>query len=381
MNLLSQLSSSSSSSTVADASCGPIPEVKRICLIRPSALGDVCRTVPILATLKQAYPAASIDWVVQDSFVPAIIAHPGLAEAIPFPRQRFGAATHNPRAMLELIRWLNALRKRSYDIVYDCQGLARSGFFTWCTRAPRRIGFRDAREFGALGYTHRLQVESELHTVDRMLGLLAADGLKPVPAMQLYVPSAGRDAWNQLRQDIEIEGDAPYAVLAPTSRWAAKQWSASRFVELLQPIREHGISKCFVVGSASERSQIQPLLKQCDGSSVVDLVGKTDIGGLMAVIADASLVIANDSAPLHMAVGFNRRYVALFGPTDTARVGPYGGDQWVVQHTQSGERLHHKDGSLGSTIMDRISVKDVIGKIGEAMSENRVMSPRNKCGT
>ncbi len=339
--------------------CPANNNVERILLIRPSALGDVCRTVPVLVSLKTAYPNAEIDWLVQDTFVDAIKAHPDVHEVIPFPRKYFGSAIRNYRSARDLIRWLKNLRTRQYDIVYDCQGLARSGFFAWSTRAPKRVGFADAREAGHLGYTHRYAVNPKLHTVDRMLALLKADNITITQDMRLYVSQTDA-AWWATQNDHHKNS---YAVIAPTSRWETKRWPAERFAALLSPLLDFGYHTIYIVGSHSEIDQCTTLCDRCDGKKVVNLMGATSVGQLLAIIQNANLVIANDSAALHMAVGFNRPYIALFGPTDITKVGPYKGDHWVLQHISDQEILHHKDTSLNQTIMARISVDEVIAQV------------------
>ena len=344
---------------------------KRICLIRPSALGDVCRTVPVLVSLRRAFPEAEIDWVVQDTYAPAVAAHPDLTNVIEFPRHDFARAAKSPEALRRLFNWLRSLKQTSYDIVYDCQGLARSGFFAWCSRAPKRVGFRDAREGGFFGYTHRYDISSSLHTVDRMLGLVEADGIASIPDMRLYVSPDDETGWERLGASVGVSRNTRYAVLAPTSRWKSKQWPPDRFAELIPALIERGFEKVIFVGGENERSQCENLLEiSRTNSAVVDLVGGTTVGTLMAAIRHADLVVANDSAPLHMAVGFKRLFLALFGPTDVSRVGPYKGERWVLQATSPNENLHHKNEKLGSSIMERISVQSVIGKLDELLSEN-----------
>jgi len=335
-------------------------EVRRILLIRPSALGDVCRTVPILVSLKNAYPKAEIDWLVQDTFADAISAHPDIHEVIPFPRKYFGRAIRDYRSARDLVRWLKNLRTRKYDLVYDCQGLARSGFFAWSTRAPKRVGFADAREAGHLGYTHRYTINPKLHTVDRMLALLEADDIKTVQDMRLYVSQVDTEWWASIHN---LKSAKQYAVLAPTSRWETKRWPEDRFAALLNPLLDSGYQTIYIVGSETEKLQCTSLLDRCDGVHVINLMGATRVGQLLAVIQNANLVIANDSAALHIAVGFYRPYIALFGPTDITQVGPYKGDQWVLQHLNDSETLHHKNTSLGQSIMARISVDDVLNKL------------------
>lgn len=333
------------------------PPPSRILIIRPSALGDVCRSVPVLAALRAAFPAATIDWLVQDSFVDAISAHPALSEAIPFPRKHF-ANWWSPAVGRELLAWLRSLRVRHYDAVVDCQGLARSGLFAWATRAPRRIGFADARELGWIGLTDRVRVPAAFHAVDRMMALVEPLGVDSgARDMRLYTPPADRDA--AAREP--FIGDR-YAVLAPTSRWPGKLWPPERFAHVAQGLLDRRRAEAVViVGASSEREQCAPVLSLAarDGR-VIDLVGKTSIGRLMAVIERASLVIASDSAALHMAVGFDRPLIGLYGPTRVDLVGPYGRADAVLQHTRPGDRLDHKNAIAGRGMMERITTEEVL---------------------
>ena len=109
---------------------------KKILIVRPSALGDVCKTIPALVTLRQAYPDAQIDWLIRDIFADAIRHHPDLDRVIPFPRERFGKMYYSPRAMLQARAWGKQLRAQKYDAVYDLQGLARSAWITVCPSGP-----------------------------------------------------------------------------------------------------------------------------------------------------------------------------------------------------------------------------------------------------
>ncbi len=352
--------------------------MNRIAIVRPSALGDVCRSVPALVSLRRAFPQAAIDWVVQDTFVDAVRAHPDLNEVVPFPRRRFSRVWRSLLVAREWLAWSRSIASRRYDLVYDLQGLARSGLITWQTRAPRRVGFADAREAGHLGYTHRHRIPANMHTVDRMLALLEADGVPAERDMRLYVPDDAAQWWRRQRDALRLD-QSPYAVIAPTSRWTAKRWPAERFVELAPHLRAAGFERMAIVGGRDERTQIQPLLDLAQrDDSIIDLVGATSVGGLMAVISGASLVIANDSAALHMAVGFDRPYIALFGPTDVSLVGPYRGQQWVIQPPVDPAALNHKDASLGSSIMERISVEQVIERLKQRLAAPQGREPASQ---
>ena len=165
----------------------PLTDPARILMIRPSALGDVCRTVPCLVSLRRAFPAATIDWLVNDAFVPAVSAHPALNAAVAFDRRAFGDGIK--RLQLGAARsFMGELKARGYDLVVDLQGLARSGLLAWSTRAKRRVGYANARELGWLGCNERHHVDASIHAVDRMLRLIELAGVRPVLDMRLYTP-------------------------------------------------------------------------------------------------------------------------------------------------------------------------------------------------
>ncbi len=313
--------------------------------------------MPVLASLHRAWPGAGIDWLVQDAYVPAIEHHPALARAVPFPRKRFSALLKRARPG-EVLEWLGSLRRARYDLVLDCQGLLRSGVFAWYTRAPRRVGYADARELGWLGLNERIEAPRSMHTVDRMLALVRAIGVEVVPEMRLYASPQARD---RVRADAALAGRR-FVVLAPTSRWPGKRWPAERFAGVARTLLDGGATDAIVlVGAPAERDQVAPLLELAAREPrVLDRVGSTGLADLLALVEASSLVIANDSAPLHMAVGFDRPCVALYGPTRRDLVGPYQRDGDVIQHVRPDDRMDHKDGPRGRALMERITVEEVV---------------------
>lgn len=342
---------------------------ERILIVRPSALGDVCRSVPVLASLRAAYPDARIDWLVQDAFAPAIAEHPALNGVVSFPRRAFGQDMKRLK-FGPVLAWLRELRKARYDLVIDCQGLARSGLFTWWTGAERRVGYSNAAECAWVGYTSRLYVNMDVHAVDRMLRLVEHAGVKAVRDMRLYAPLKDRE---KVAADAELSGS--YVVVAPTSRWAGKRWPQERFSEAITKLLEmgggRGVERVVVVGSQSERSQCGSLIElAARDSRVVDRIGKTSVGELMAIVERSALVLCNDSAVLHMAVGFDRPVVALYGPTHVGRVGPYRRERDVIQQVRAGDVIDHKNDAAGRELMERISVSSVVDAVVERLGRS-----------
>ena len=351
-----------------------------ILLVRPSALGDVCRTVPVLVSLRRAYPDARIDWLVRDSFIDAVRAHPALTSAIPLERVAYSQQLKR-LTLNKFRRWLRDLAAPQYDMAFDCQGLFRSGFLAWASGAPRRVGLSNARELGWLWLNERYYAGWEHHAVDRMLLVIQQSGIEPVRDMRLYTTPEHRAF---VDNDPELAGKS-YAVIAPTSRWPGKRWPADRFAEIIRwllsdaratggrfgtpvsPSSPPPLDRVVIVGTNSERSDIQPLLDLAQSDSrggVLDRVGATNIGQLMALIESSAFILANDSAAIHMAVGFNRPGIALYGPTLTHEDGPYTGHHpvqpiTVLQHLSRGEIISPKDETRAVALMQRISTDEV----------------------
>jgi len=330
-------------------------------IIRPSALGDVCRSVPVLVSLRRAFPEAQIEWLVQDDFAPAIEHHPALSGVLPFPRRTVDLRRlWRPAAQRTLIEFLTRLTN-GYQLVVDCQGLGRSGFFTWVTRAERRIGYANAQEAAAIAYTEKHHIPRELHAVDRMLRLLEDSGITPIHDMRLYTGESERTKACALLGRFAEPG-MRVAVVAPTSRWPGKRWPAERYAALITALLASGrLDAVAIVGAASEVDQCGPVIDLAGKDPrILNLIGRTPIGVLMAVIERAVLVIANDSAAVHMAVGFDRPLLGLYGPTRLDLAGPYRREADVIQAVDPGPKNRHKDDAAGRLAMEAITTERVI---------------------
>ena len=288
---------------------------RRILLIKPSAIGDVVHTLPILQLLRQRWPDAHIAWLLTPACAGLLEGHPMLNEVIVFDRRRFGRSWRDPAVAVGLGSFLSELRGRGFDLVIDLQGLFRSGVLAWQTRAPVRIGFANARELAPLFYTHRVPIHtSEQHAIDRYLKVAGALGCD-VSADKIDFPF---HVTEDDRREVAglLNGTARYAVLLPGTNWETKRWPAERYAELVGPLRDRFGLASVVAGSADESD----LASRVGG---INVAGKTSLRQLAALIERADLVIANDSGPMHIAAAMNKPLVTLFGPTNPIRTGPY----------------------------------------------------------
>ncbi|MGD9790887.1 MAG: glycosyltransferase family 9 protein [Phycisphaerales bacterium] len=351
---------------------------RRILLIRPSSLGDVVRTAPAAASLRHAFPDATIDWVVAEPFIPAVKHHPAINRIIPFPRAAIG--NHLRRLQLKPIReWLATLMASDdghpYDLAIDLQGLFRSGLMARATHAPRKVGFADAREGGWLFYNERIRVARGLSHIDRDVELLRAINVPPSsddqgrsPDLRLYPGDEARDF---AHSDDRLKAKR-FIVLAPTTRGAGRAWPMDRYAELARRLLSAHAHHLVLVGAANERLACAPLLHAArHDKRVIDLVGATDILKWMAVIERADLVVCNDSAAMHVAAAFHRPMVALMGPTRPERSGPYRRPHDAISKLKHNEHVRHRDAARAADIMRRITVDEVVQTCAERLEQQR----------
>jgi heptosyltransferase-1 len=297
---------------------------RRVLIIKPSAIGDVVHTLPVLALLRRCWPAALIDWLVTPACAGLLEGHPLLNEVIRFERREYGRSWRSPRTLAALLAFAKGLRERQYDLVIDLQGLFRSGWLAWAARAPVRVGLSDAREGARWFYTHRVPVGTpERHAIERYLCVTQALGCGRGP-VEFPFATDERD-----REQVAALAPERYAVLLPGTNWPTKRWPVERFTGLVEPLRERLGLSAVVAGGPTETDLGAKIAAAAPG--VIDLTGRTSLRQLVALLERAALVVANDSGPMHIAAALGRPLVTPFGPTNPVRTGPYGRMDCVIR--------------------------------------------------
>ncbi len=300
-----------------------IPE--RIALIKPSALGDIVHSLPVLTALRRRFPSAHIAWIVNRSYAPLLYGHPDLNEIIPFDRGalRGGLLTGS----MTFARFLHDLRKHRFDLVIDLQGLLRTGLMTLATRAAVRIGLASAREGATMCYTQRVDDRTDVsHAVDRYWRV--AEALGETSGKSFHVPiQAEARAW--AREQLQ-SFPRPWLAVGVGSRWLTKRWPPEHFAALARRAQERFGGTAVFVGSPEEAS-LADRAAALVRAPVCRLTGKTTLPQLVALLAEVDAMIANDTGPLHLAVALGRPVVAPYTCTLSEKTGPYGqGDRAVA---------------------------------------------------
>ncbi len=294
-------------------------DASRIALVKPSALGDVVHALPVLTALRVRFPAARITWVINTAYEPLVRNHPDLTDTLPFDRSAFKKGVwHAARYTHSFAR---ELHRRRFDLVIDLQGLLRTGLMCLATRAPRRIGFANAREGSRYAYTHRVRVPDadRIHAVDRYWRVVEQLGAGDVPK-RFHVPldpaevTAARDELAKLPR--------PWLAVAAGAKWVTKRWPPTHFAELLNRAWTRGGGSCVFVGAGEDTALSLDVARRLHGPSR-DVTGKTSLPRLAALLSLADGMVANDTGPLHLAAALGRPCVAPYTCTRVAKHGPY----------------------------------------------------------
>jgi heptosyltransferase I len=324
---------------------------ERILLIKPSALGDVTHTLPVLAKLRARYPGARIDWLITPENAELVRHHPALTGVVLFPRREYSRIGLSGRATLGLLRLLSRIRKARYDLAIDLHGQFRSAVFAMASAAPVRIGFdrpvarhvpagvadvagvhgwSGAREGSWVAYTHRIPIPTlDVHAVDRYLWLSPMLGLDDAPPeFGIHLPAGAAEEADELLRSEGIGASDPVALLVPGTIWETKHWRVEGFAEVGRHLRSLGYA-VVLAGTARDGDRCRAIAAACPGA--VDLSGRTKLAVLVALIRRASLSVTNDSGSMHLAVAVDRPVVSVFGPTNPLRIGPYGRPEAAVQ--------------------------------------------------
>jgi heptosyltransferase I len=300
---------------------------RRIALIKPSALGDIVHSLPVLTALRQRFPSAHIAWVVNKSYEPLLRGHPDLDETIAFDRHALRAGLGD--TVLTYLRFLARLRNRRFDLAIDLQGLLRTGAMTWASGATRRVGLSSAREGAVHAYTDCIHVPDpdNLHAVDRYWLVAEALGVK-TKEIRFKVPVAPAALQWALGQLGTLP--RPWLMVGVGARWATKRWPAGHFRQLIEWAQRRFGGTAVFVGGSDETALARQAAAESSGP-FCDLTGRTTLPQLAAVLSVADLMLANDTGPLHLAVALGRPVVAPFTCTRVRLTGPYGRPQSAVE--------------------------------------------------
>jgi len=290
----------------------------KILILKPSSLGDVVQSLPVLRLIKRHLLSSEIHWWIDSRMAPLLEGDPDLASVVRFERQRWSTLRHWPE-MWGSIRWL---RQQRFDWVIDLQCLLRSGVFAWLANGKLSIGLDEPRE-GARGfYDIIVRRRSALtHAVDWYLAVLPPLGV-PVDWDFQWIPKRPALA-ESVRRKWPV-GQAQWIAIQPGARWPNKRWPAESYAELVRLLAAKNPELQFVIlGGAEDRPLGEVIARINNTTRCLDLTGRISLPEMVEWIRLSRLMVTNDTGPMHIAAALDKPVVALFGPTEPRRTGPY----------------------------------------------------------
>jgi heptosyltransferase I len=303
----------------------PSHAYERILIVKLSAIGDVIHTLPAVAALRRAYPKAWLAWIVEKAGSSLLRGNPDLDELITIDTRAWRA---NWWMGLRHAWYVTRhLRRAGFDLCIDFQGLLKSALFAHLSGAPWRLGFprQMCREPLSVLFTnlHGPIVDPQMHVVDQLVELLKPIGVATTER-RFTIPLTEADehfaerVWRELR----LRSEVPVVVLYPGAAWATKRWGELNFARLNDELIRRYQVKTLLTWGPGEELLLQRVVRATAYTPAI--APATTLLQLAALIARCRAFVAGDTGPLHLAAAVGTPTVALFGPSNPRRNGPYG---------------------------------------------------------
>ena len=299
-------------------------DYRHILLIKPSSLGDIVHAMPTCAAIRRAYPKARLTWLVKRAWAGLVKRIDGVDRVWPVESTLTGWLSQ-----------ISLLRAERFDLVVDLQGLFRSAAIGWLSGSPLLVGFANGREGSPWFYSRSVPVpQLDMHAVDRYLLVAEAVGAVETgtPEFRFRIPQTDHEEIDGLLSRSGVMPGTSWVAMNVSARWPTKQWPAASFAEVADLLRQEGWGAVVMIGGPEERADVAAVSAMMK-TPAIDLAGATTVGLLPALLSKASVLITNDSGPMHIAAAVGTPVVALFGPTSAVRTGPYG----VGHHVLTGK--------------------------------------------
>lgn len=337
-----------------------------ILIILMGSLGDLIRGLCLVAHIKNNLPNSRVTWLVETAWAQIVSFQPQIDKMIVFNR---------PKNVFALRELYQNLSQQNFDITLDLQRHFKSGFFSLLSGAKRRIGFhrKNAKEFNWFFNNEHIENISDELSLPKWRHYL-----KFTEYLGLPEPSSLDFGFSSLdvktvAQGIVTEINNPFIAVVIGTSWKTKEWFFQGYYELIDNILSSGNNKVVLLGDRSKTTYAASLCEKVDSPRLINIVGKTSLLELAAILKDATAGVGPDSGPAHLAAAVGTPFVTLFGPTPSKRMAPYKCEHLVVKTDISCAPCYKKKcPELDRRCMRLISAEAVMGKLTEALAMDRM---------
>ncbi|MGA2425346.1 MAG: glycosyltransferase family 9 protein [Terriglobales bacterium] len=327
------------------------PRFKSLLIVRLSAMGDIIHTLPAAVALRQAFPHATLGWLIEERWAELLCTLRYPRSGPRSPQRPLIDRVHSVnlaewrRALFSFNTWqqmavgLSQLRGTQYDAVIDFQGAVRSALLARWSGALVVYGDVQPRENAAsMFYTRNVLLETNgTHVIQQALAL--AEAVSPTAVVETRVEfPVDPDAESRIA-GLTADGNN-FVILNPGAGWGAKMWPAERYGQVAKELAIDGLSSLVNFGPGEE--ELADAVEAAGEGAARKI--SCSVSELIALTRRARLFIGGDTGPMHLAAALKIPVVAVFGPTNPARNGPFGTRSTVLRsatsmtdHTRHGE--------------------------------------------
>jgi heptosyltransferase I len=339
---------------------------RSLCILRLSAIGDTCHVVPLVRTLQRVWPTTQLTWIIGRAEARLMSVLPGVEFITIDKRDGLRAAS--------ILR--TALRGRRFDVLLHLQLALRASLISTLVPAKLRLGFdrARARELQWLFTNARIQARRQQHVLDSFQEFLSAMGIEPgAPEWNLSLPEEAQHYARALIPDPQ-----PTLVISPCSSHPARNWRPERYAAIADYAAQTYRMRVILSGGPSklERETAAAIERQVT-TPVINQTGRDTLPLLLGLLSRATLLLAPDSGPAHMATMVGTPVLGLWAATRLARTGPYLSRQWCVDRYEAAARKYHGRSAAelpwtekieAPGVMDLIEVADVRERLDALMA-------------
>ncbi len=308
--------------------------IKKILIIRLSALGDTIHTLPLANALRKRYPNIQLDWVVEDKAEKFIVNNPLINNTYIIERKKW---KNNGiiYAANEFFSIIKKIRSENYDIVIDAQQLFKSSIIMGLSKGKRKIALDGGREFSwffanEIIKTNRKQFDINYHVVKRNLEIAKYLNCQDIET-EFIIPDFNDEYSKNIINIIKnLDTSKKTILIAPATTWNNKHWTIEGWVDLIKEFKE----SCNIIITATEKEQIltNRILEKVSGKNIINLAGMTTLSDIVYICKNVDLVISPDSGSAHIAWSTSHpKIITLFFATSKERTAPYGEKYFSIQ--------------------------------------------------
>jgi heptosyltransferase-1 len=310
-----------------------------VLILRLGAMGDILHALPAVTALRAKHPEWFIGWVVEPQWRSLLAADgaqvrgpamPVADELHIVPAKEWGRRPFSARTIEQIREMRCELRAARYDVCVDLQGAVRSAVLGKWAHPQRLIGEEKPREWAARYLFDEYVVTRGTHVIEQAIEVANAVAREELPTLLPCLP-VSESAERHCDAQLAAFGSRPFVILNPGAGWGAKRWPTERYGEVARLFAERGFGVVINFGPGEE--MLAREVSAASESTALALSPALD--ELIALTRRASLVIAGDTGPLHLASALGKPVVGIYGPTDPARNGPFGGSFRVLRHPES----------------------------------------------